>query len=87
MGWDSYLPLEKSGQSVIDRNLPYRLLRGQPLKTWDGSQIEKAHLQFCKRYLEINNKASNIACIEQSLVVFLFYSQSKTAQIHFVYTV
>ena len=31
-------------------------------KTWDGSQIEKAHLQFCKRYLEINNKASNIAC-------------------------
>ena len=27
-------------------------------KTWDGSQIEKAHLQFCKRYLEVNNKAS-----------------------------
>ena len=22
-------------------------------KTWDGSQIEKAHLQFCKRYLEV----------------------------------
>ena len=40
-------------------------------KTWDGSQIEKAHLQFCKRYLEVNNKASNIACREQSLVVFL----------------
>ena len=32
MGQDNYLPLEKSGQSVIDRNLPYRLLRGQPLK-------------------------------------------------------
>ena len=32
------------------------------IKTWDGSQIEKAHLQFCKRYLEVNNKASNIAC-------------------------
>ena len=31
-------------------------------KTWDGSQIEKAHPQFCKRYLEVNNKASNIAC-------------------------
>ena len=31
-------------------------------KTWDGSQIEKAHLQFCKRYLEVNKKASNIAC-------------------------
>ena len=31
-------------------------------KTWDASQIKKAHLQFCKRYLEVNNKASNIAC-------------------------
>ena len=32
MGLDSYLPLKKSGQSVIDQNLPYRFLRGQPLK-------------------------------------------------------
>ena len=32
------------------------------IKTWDGSQIEKANLQFCKRYLKVNNKASNIAC-------------------------
>ena len=32
MGLDSYLPLKKSGQSVIDRNLPYRFLRRQPLK-------------------------------------------------------
>ena len=31
-------------------------------KAWDSSQIEKTHLQFCKRYLEISNKASNIAC-------------------------
>ena len=29
---------------------------------WDGSQIEKTHLQYCKSYLEVNNKASNIAC-------------------------
>ena len=28
----------------------------------DGFQIEKTHLQFCKSYLEVNNKASNIAC-------------------------
>ena len=34
MGQDSYLPREKSGQSVIDQNLPYRFLRGQPLKAW-----------------------------------------------------
>ena len=33
MGKYSYLPLEKSGQSVIDRNLPYRFLPGQPLKS------------------------------------------------------
>ena len=32
MGWDSYLPLKKSVQSVIDQNLPYQFLRGQPLK-------------------------------------------------------
>ena len=31
-------------------------------KAWDSSQIEKTHLQFCKRYLEVSNKASNIAC-------------------------
>ena len=27
-------------------------------ETLDGSQIDKTHLQFCKRYLEVNNKAS-----------------------------
>ena len=32
MGQDSSLPLKKSGQSVIDQDLPYRFLRGQPLK-------------------------------------------------------
>ena len=31
-------------------------------KSWDSSQIEKAHLQFCKRYLEVSNKASNMSC-------------------------
>ena len=30
-------------------------------KSWDNSLIEKAHLQFCKRYLEVHNKASNMA--------------------------
>jgi len=32
------------------------------LKSWDSFQIEKTHLQFCKRYLEVSNKASNVAC-------------------------
>ena len=31
-------------------------------KSWDSSAIEKTHLQFCKRYLQVHNKASNIAC-------------------------
>ena len=30
-------------------------------KSWDNSPIEKAHLQFCKRYFEVYNKASNMA--------------------------
>ena len=35
-------------------------------KTWDTSLNVKGHLQFCKRFLQVNNtrdnKASNIAC-------------------------
>ena len=30
--------------------------------SWDSSEIEKTHLQFCKRYLQVHNKASNITC-------------------------
>ena len=26
-------------------------------KYWDTSPIEKGHLQYCKRYLQVNNKA------------------------------
>ena len=29
------------------------------LNSWDNPPIEKAHLQYCKRYLEVHNKASN----------------------------
>ena len=31
-------------------------------KSWDSSHIEKTHLQFRKLYLEVSNKASNMAC-------------------------
>ena len=34
----------------------------QDFKTWDRSPIEKINLKFCKPYLEVHNKASNIAC-------------------------
>ena len=33
-------------------------------KTWDSSQIEKTHLQFCTHFSEVSlsNKASNFTC-------------------------
>ena len=34
----------------------------QDFKKWDSSPIEKLPLKFCKRYLEVNKKASNKAC-------------------------
>ena len=34
----------------------------QDLKKWDSSPIEKIHFIVCKRFLEVNNKASNMAC-------------------------
>ena len=32
----------------------------QDFKKWDNSEIEKIHLKFCKRYLEVNNKSPNL---------------------------
>ena len=29
---------------------------------WDNSQIEKTHLRFCKLYLGVGRKTTNIAC-------------------------
>ena len=49
----------------------------------------ETHLQFCKRYLEVNNKASNIACraelgrfpvnvtINKKILKYILYIQSK----------
>ena len=34
----------------------------QDFKKWDNSAVEKNHLKFCKRYLEGNNKDSNLVC-------------------------
>ena len=59
-------------------------------KTWDGSQIEKAHLQFCKRYLEVNNKASNTACKNTFCIYSLkmrSLSLNKRFKCHSTYTV
>ena len=51
--------------------------------------MEKVHLKFCKRYLEVNNKASNLACraelgrlplivlINQKIMKYFFYLNNK----------
>ena len=31
-------------------------------KSWDNFGIKKTHLHFCKRYLEVHNKSSNVGC-------------------------
>ena len=31
-------------------------------KSWDNFRIEKTYLHFCKRYLQVHNKSSNVAC-------------------------
>ena len=58
-------------------------------KSCDNSPIEKAHLQFCKRYLEVHNKASNMASraelgkypiiidINKKILNYLSYLQDK----------
>ena len=39
-------------------------------KAWDGSQIERTHLQFCKRYLEVSKRLLMLH-VELNLVDFL----------------
>ena len=34
----------------------------QTFQNWEKSPIEKVHLRFCKYYLGVNGKATNIAC-------------------------
>ena len=58
-------------------------------KTSEASQIGKTHLQFCKRYSAVNNKASNITCraeighfplnviINQKILNYMLYIHSK----------
>ena len=57
-------------------------------KIWDCWQIEKTHLQFCKRYMEVNNKSPNIACrAELGRFPLNITINKKNSQINFVYTV
>ena len=67
-------------------------LRNQILSRGTAPQLKKTHLQFCKRYLEVHNKASNIACraelgkfpliidINKKLLNYLNYLREKQAK-------
>ena len=58
-------------------------------KSWQNSPIEKDHWQFCKRYLEVHNKASIMASraelgkypmiidINKKILNYLSYLQDK----------
>ena len=57
----------KSFDSMISPILTYNsevwgAFAKSDFKSWDSPAIEKTHLQFRKRYLEVHNKAPNIAC-------------------------
>ena len=54
-------------------------------KKWDSSPIEKIHLKFCKRYLEVNNKASNIASRAELGRLPLLIPINKKIMKYFVY--
>ena len=57
----------------------------QEFKKWHNSAIEKFHLKFCKRYLEVNNKASNLACWAELGRLPLIVTINKKIMKYFVY--
>ena len=57
----------------------------QDFKTCHRSPIEKIHLEFCKPYLEVNNKASNIACRAELGRLPLIISINKRIMKYLVY--
>ena len=55
------------------------------LKKWDRSPIEKIHLKFFKRYSQVNNKASNIACRAKLGRLPLLIPRNQNIMKYFVY--
>ena len=51
-------------------------------KYWDTSPTEKGHLHFCKRYLQVNNKASNIGCRAELGRYPLIFDIDKRIDVH-----
>ena len=84
MGKDSCLPLKKSGQSVVDRNLPYRFLRGQPLndniRVNENKQTSPTCVwQLRPKALECNNWGWLIACILSGYVLSDYFMNKERA--------
>ena len=74
---------------LTDNSQVWGLFIKSDFKYWDTSSIEKGHLQFCKRYLQVNINAFNIACraelgryplifdINKRILKYISYLQSK----------
>ena len=78
MRQDSYLPLEKSGQSVIDQNFPYRFLRGQPLNSF-ASKVDKRKIVPVNgewKFYKENKEISTLTLKEAMLLFLSFCSRS-----------
>ena len=71
MGLDSYAPLKKSGQSVIHRNLPYRFLRGQPLKG-GGDSWHFRLIATCNGYFNLTDIGLLIIILEVAVIDLCF---------------
>ena len=57
----------------------------QDFKKWVSSPIEKIYLKFFKRYLQVNNKASNIACRAKLGRLPLLIPRNQNIMNYFVY--
>ena len=55
--FDTFIPSILTYSSEI-----WSLYSNPSFETWDKNDIEKVHLRFCRFYLGVNNKSSNIAC-------------------------
>ena len=85
----SSIPMRKFLNKLNPNTASQILDTKEDFKKWDSSPMGKIHLQFCKRYLEVNNKAANIVCrgeldrlpllipINQKIMKYLVYLSNK----------
>ena len=54
-------------------------------RAWDNTPTEKTHAKFCKRYLEISSKASNVASRSELLRFPLIINIYKNIRYYILY--